>query len=53
MFSIVSPAHATNPHPVEGMLSYMESMLKCGLTVREIEIITKATPTRLLSLVTK
>ena len=41
---------AHNPAPAEGMRMAIATMLRCGLTEREIEVMIKANPAKLLGL---
>lgn len=41
---------ATNPHPADGMRSYIKGILDCGLTESELAAMAKGNPARLLGL---
>ncbi|MFC2041405.1 DUF6282 family protein [Chloroflexota bacterium] len=41
---------AYNPAPAEGMRMGIATMLKCGLTEKEVELLTKVNPAKLLGL---
>ena len=41
---------AHNPAPAEGMRMMIATMLKCGITEKEIELMVKVNPARLLGL---
>ncbi len=39
-----------NPHPAEGLLSYMQSIHRLGFTTQEIDAMTRKTPAKLLGI---
>jgi len=42
--------HKSIPSPIDGMKEYIENMMKCGISVEEIERMTKENPSNLLNL---
>jgi len=40
----------SSPNPIEGLRQFIEIMILCGISEKEIEIMTKKNPARLLGL---